>query len=51
LSVSTGRVGLVSVKGTAMGKFTLTARGGPVSAYSITIGSTLADRISVSPSP
>jgi RNA polymerase sigma factor (sigma-70 family) len=50
LSVSTGRVDLVSVKGTSIGKFTLTARGGPVSAYSITVGSALAGRISVSPS-
>jgi RNA polymerase sigma factor (sigma-70 family) len=50
LSVSTGRVDLVSVKGTSIGKFTLTARGGPVSAYSITIGSALAGRINVAPS-
>ena len=49
LSVSTGRLDLVSVKGTAIGKFTLTAKGGPVSAYSITAGSSLAGRISVSP--
>ena len=49
LSVSTGRVDLVSVKGTSIGKFTLTARGGPVNAYSITVGSSLAGRISVSP--
>ena len=50
LSVSTGRLDLVSVKGTAIGKFTLTARGGPVSAYSITAGSSLVGHISVSPS-
>jgi hypothetical protein len=50
LSVSTGRLDLVSVKGTAIGKFTITAKGGPVSAYSITTGSALAGRISVSPS-
>ena len=37
------------MKGTAVGKFTLTAKGGPVSAYSITAGSALAGRISVSP--
>ena len=37
------------MKGTAIGKFTLTAKGGPVSAYSITAGSALAGRISVSP--
>ena len=50
LSVSTGRLDLVSVKGTAIGKFTITANGGPVSAYSITAGSALVGRISVSPS-
>jgi RNA polymerase sigma factor (sigma-70 family) len=50
LSVSTGRLDLVSVKGTAIGKFTLTARGGPVSSYSITAGSSLVGHISVSPS-
>jgi hypothetical protein len=49
LSVSTGRLDLVSVKGTAVGKFTLTAKGGPVSAYSITAGSSLAGHLSVSP--
>ena len=49
LSVSTGRLDLVSVKGTAIGKFTLTARGGPVSPYSITAGSSLVGHISVSP--
>ena len=49
LSSSTGRLELASVKGTAIGKFTLTARGGPVRAYSITAGSALAGRISVSP--
>jgi RNA polymerase sigma factor (sigma-70 family) len=50
LSVSTGRLDLVSVKGTAIGRFTLTATGGPVSAYSITVGSSLVGHISVSPS-
>ena len=49
LSSSTGRLDLASVKGTAIGKFTLTARGGPVRAYSITAGSALAGRLSVSP--
>ena len=49
LSSSAGRLVLASVKGTAIGKFTLTAKGGPVSAYSITAGSALAGRISVSP--
>jgi RNA polymerase sigma factor (sigma-70 family) len=50
LSVSTGQLALVSVNGTATGKFTLTARGGPVSGYSVTVGSTLAGHITVSPS-
>ena len=50
LSVSTGSLKLVSVSGTATGRFTLTANGGPVSAYSITAGPTLAGRIGVSPS-
>jgi RNA polymerase sigma factor (sigma-70 family) len=50
LSVSTGRLDLVSVKGIATGTFTLTAAGGPVGAYSITAGSSLAGHISVSPS-
>jgi len=40
----------VSVKGTAIGRFTLTAKGGPVSGYSITAGGALAGHISVSPS-
>ena len=50
MSVSTGRLDLVSVKGTAIGKFTLTAKGGPVSAYSITAGSSLVGHLTVSPS-
>jgi RNA polymerase sigma factor (sigma-70 family) len=50
LSVSTGQLDLVSVNGTSTGTFTLTATGGPVSNYSITIGSTLAGRVTVSPS-
>ena len=50
LSVSTGQVDLVSVNGTATGKFTLTAHGGPVSSYAVTVGSTLVGRISVVPS-
>jgi RNA polymerase sigma factor (sigma-70 family) len=49
LSLSTGTLRLVSVKGVATAKFTLTARGGPVS-YSITPGSSLAGRLSVAPS-
>ncbi len=50
LSVSTGRLDLVSVNGTATGRFTLTAQGGPVSGYSVTVGSTLVGHIAVSPS-
>ena len=50
LSVSTGLLDLVSVNGTATGRFTLTAHGGPVSGYSVTVGSTLVGHISVSPS-
>ena len=50
LSVSTGRLDLVSVNGTATGRFTLTASGGPVSGYSVTVGSTLVGHIAVSPS-
>jgi RNA polymerase sigma factor (sigma-70 family) len=50
LTVSTGRLDLVSVKGTAIGKFTITAKGGPVSSYSISVGSALAGHLSVSPS-
>ena len=50
LSVSTGQLKLVSVNGTATGTFTLTATGGPVKDYSITVGSTLAGRLTVSPS-
>jgi RNA polymerase sigma factor (sigma-70 family) len=50
LTSSTGRLDMVSVKGTAIGRFTLTAKGGPVAAYSITAGSALAGHISVSPS-
>jgi RNA polymerase sigma factor (sigma-70 family) len=50
LSVSTGQLRLVSVNGTATGTFTLTATGGPVKDYSITVGSTLAGRLTVSPS-
>jgi RNA polymerase sigma factor (sigma-70 family) len=49
LSVSTGQLDLVTVNGTATGTFTLTAQGGPVSDYSITVGSTLAGRVTVSP--
>ena len=44
------RAHLVSVNGTATARFTLTAHGGPVSGYSVTVGSTLAGHITVSPS-
>jgi RNA polymerase sigma factor (sigma-70 family) len=50
LSVSTGQLKLVAISGTATGRFTLTAEGGPVSAYSITVGSALVGSIGVSPS-
>jgi len=50
LSVSTGQLDLVSVNGIATGTFTLTAHSGPVSSYSVTVGSTLAGHISVAPS-
>jgi RNA polymerase sigma factor (sigma-70 family) len=50
LSVSPGQLDLVSVNGTSTGTFTLTATGGPVSDYSITVGPTLAGRVTVSPS-
>ena len=50
LSVSAGKIDLVSVNGTASATFTLTAHSGPVSDYSVTVGSTLAGHISVSPS-
>ena len=50
LSASTGRLKLVSVNGTATGTFTLTAHGGPVSGYSVTVGSALAGHLTVSPS-
>ena len=50
LRVSTNRLDLVPVDGTATGTFTLTATGGPVSGYSITVGPALAGRLTVSPS-
>jgi len=49
LTVSTGTVHLVSVNGTKTGTFTVTATGGPVSDYSITVGSAVAGKITVSP--
>lgn len=50
VTTSTGTLDLVSVDGTASGKLTLTAEGGPVSDYSITVGSALAGKLTVSPS-
>jgi RNA polymerase sigma factor (sigma-70 family) len=50
LSVSTDRLELVPVNGTPTGTFTLTARGGPVSDYSITVEPALASSLTVSPS-
>jgi RNA polymerase sigma factor (sigma-70 family) len=49
LAPSAGTVHLVSVNGTKTGTFTITASGGPVSDYSITVGSALAGKITVSP--
>lgn len=49
LTVSAGTVHLVSVNGTKTGTFTITAGGGPVSGYSVTAGSALAGKITVSP--
>jgi len=49
LTLSAGTVRLVSVNGTKTGTFTITASGGPVSDYSITVGSALAGKITVSP--
>jgi RNA polymerase sigma factor (sigma-70 family) len=48
LAVSTGTLRLVSVKGVASAKFTLTAQGGPVS-YSVTPGGALAGSMTVTP--
>jgi RNA polymerase sigma factor (sigma-70 family) len=50
LTISTGTLDLATVNGTASGKLTITAKGGPVSDYSITVGSALAGRLTVSPS-
>jgi RNA polymerase sigma factor (sigma-70 family) len=50
LTISTGTLDLATVNGTATGKLTITAKGGPVSDYSITVGSALAGRLTVSPS-
>jgi RNA polymerase sigma factor (sigma-70 family) len=48
LALSTGTLRLVSVKGVATAKFTLTAQGGPVS-YAITPGASLAGSMTVTP--
>jgi RNA polymerase sigma factor (sigma-70 family) len=50
LTISTGTLDLATVNGTASGKLTITAKGGPVSDYSITVGSALAGKLTVSPS-
>jgi len=50
VTTSTGTLDLVTVNGTASGKLTITAKGGPVSDYSITVGSALAGKLTVSPS-
>jgi hypothetical protein len=42
-------VRLVSVNGTKSGTFTITASGGAVGDYSITVGSALAGKVTVSP--
>jgi RNA polymerase sigma factor (sigma-70 family) len=50
VTASPGTLDLVTVDGKASGKLTLTADGGPVSAYSITVGPALVGKLSVSPS-
>jgi RNA polymerase sigma factor (sigma-70 family) len=50
LTISTGTLDLTTVNGTASGKLTITAKGGPVSDFSITVGSALAGKLTVSPS-
>ena len=50
VTTSTGTLDLASAYGTASGKLAITAEGGPVSDYSITVGPTLAGRLTVSPS-
>ena len=48
--MSTSHIRLVSVDGTATGTFTLTAEGGEVPDYSITVGPALVGSLTVSPS-
>jgi hypothetical protein len=50
VTTSTGTLDLATVNGTASGKLTITAEGGPVSDYSITVGPALAGKLTVSPS-
>ena len=50
MTVSPGTLALVVVNGTATGKLTITAAGGPVSSYSVAVGSALAGKLTVSPS-
>jgi len=50
VTTSTGTLDLTTVNGTASGKLTITAKGGPVSDYSITVGPALAGKLTVSPS-
>ncbi len=49
LTASPGTVDLVTLDGTATGQLTITAHGGPVSDYSVTAGSALAGKLTVSP--
>ena len=50
MTTSTRTLDLATVNGTASGKLTITAEGGPVRDYSITVGSSLAGKLTVSPS-
>ena len=50
LTTSTRTLDLATVNGTASGKLTITAEGEPISDYSITVGPTLAGKLTVSPS-
>jgi hypothetical protein len=50
LSVSPGTLDLVAVNATATGTLTLTAEGGPIGHYSVTVASAVAGEITVSPS-
>ncbi len=50
MTASPRTLDLVTADGTASGKLTITADGGPVSDYSITVGPALAGKLTVSPS-